>query len=306
MSTPSERMLRWYPTAWRARYGEELVALMEDTYGDRRRIPWRERMTIVHAGLRERLRRVAGGETGPVNELRGGALLVLWGWACFVVAGAGFAKLSEHWDQVTPPAVRHVPAIGFNATVGAATVGAIIVLIGAVLALPACLAMLQAGGWHQIRGTMLRAAAVVGVTVAYSLGVVLSAPAHSGPSEGIEPLGVIWAILVTVSIGSLTAATVAVARRLDLSRRVLRIEGSLALLLTVVMVVVLAGMALWWGAIARDTAILSGSGSGLFSTPGSLSMTAAAVLMVVGLATAATGAVRVVRSLRTLPDVSVD
>jgi hypothetical protein len=31
------RLLRWYPRAWRERYGEEFLALVEDTLGGRRR-----------------------------------------------------------------------------------------------------------------------------------------------------------------------------------------------------------------------------------------------------------------------------
>jgi hypothetical protein len=48
------KLLRWYPRAWRDRYGEEFLALVEDTL-DGGRPGWRLRLGVVRAGLRERL-----------------------------------------------------------------------------------------------------------------------------------------------------------------------------------------------------------------------------------------------------------
>jgi hypothetical protein len=47
------QVLRWYPSAWRRRYGKELVALLEDTYGDQP-LPLRCRLSLIHSGTRER------------------------------------------------------------------------------------------------------------------------------------------------------------------------------------------------------------------------------------------------------------
>ena len=46
-------LLRWYPRAWRERYGEELLALVQDTL-DEGRPTWRLRLGVVGGGLRER------------------------------------------------------------------------------------------------------------------------------------------------------------------------------------------------------------------------------------------------------------
>jgi hypothetical protein len=48
-----QRSLRWYPSAWRRRYGEELIALLEDTYGDGP-LPLRCRMSLFRSGMIER------------------------------------------------------------------------------------------------------------------------------------------------------------------------------------------------------------------------------------------------------------
>jgi hypothetical protein len=49
------RVLRWYPAAWRRRYGDELIALLDDTYGERR-LGLRVRMSLLQSGVRERIR----------------------------------------------------------------------------------------------------------------------------------------------------------------------------------------------------------------------------------------------------------
>jgi len=42
--------MRWYPKSWRARYGEGLTALLEDTHGDKA-LSWKLRSSIARAGL---------------------------------------------------------------------------------------------------------------------------------------------------------------------------------------------------------------------------------------------------------------
>jgi hypothetical protein len=49
------RILRWYPAAWRRRYGQELIAMLEDTYGNDN-VPPRARIALFRSGLIERLR----------------------------------------------------------------------------------------------------------------------------------------------------------------------------------------------------------------------------------------------------------
>ena len=48
-------LLRWYPRAWRERYGGELAALIQDNL-DEGRPAWRLRLSVIGGGLRERFR----------------------------------------------------------------------------------------------------------------------------------------------------------------------------------------------------------------------------------------------------------
>src|ERR1700753_3357875 len=51
----AKRVLRWYPAAWRRRYGEELIAMLDDTHGEDE-LPRHARMSLIRSGLIERIR----------------------------------------------------------------------------------------------------------------------------------------------------------------------------------------------------------------------------------------------------------
>ena len=66
-----------YPRAWRARYAEELEALIVASSGGGR-VPWQIGLDVAVAGVHERLR--AAGMSGvgePEERVRGGSLVVL-------------------------------------------------------------------------------------------------------------------------------------------------------------------------------------------------------------------------------------
>jgi len=298
-----ESQLRWYPRAWRARYGDELVALMEDTYGGNT-APLRRRLGVVRAGLSEHLHAlgVGGGELDPGERVRSGSLLVLCAWALFVVAGSGFAKLTEHWDVVTPRSDRWLPAGAYDTVQWAAGIGVVIVLVAAVATLPPAVRFLRDGGWAQVRRPVglavgASAAAAVLSTALFVWSHHIGSRQRNGGSWPYAAVGIVWALMVVVALAACTGGAVAVCRRLRLSPLVLRLEGLLAMLLTLAMVAVIGGTLVWWGAIATDApGFLSASGAGLFGSPGPLTLVVAGLLMLVGLLVAISGASRVARS----------
>jgi hypothetical protein len=302
------RFLRWYPASWRQRYGDELVALLEDTYGDRP-VPLRCRMSLVRAGAVERWRGsgLAADSDESRGKVRSGSLLVLCAWSVFVVAGAGFAKFAEHWDAATPPGDRPLPAAAYDAVQWAAGAGGLIVLVAAASCLPAFARSMRDGDWTVIRRPVLRAMVVTVVTAAATLGIVvwahhLGTRQRNGASTPYLGLGALWALLMVASIVCCTAAAVAAASRLRFTARMLRIHGALALAVTIAMVVVIGGTLVWWGAVASSAPWFFGSGvTGSATSPVPASMVAAGILMVLGLATAVVGAGRVARSIRGVP-----
>jgi hypothetical protein len=308
-ATHFEKTLRWYPATWRARYGDDLVAFMEDTYGDGRP-PVRSRLGLARAGMVEHLADLgfAWRDQTPVERLRGGSLLVLCAWALFVIGGAIFAKATDNWvvfwSISNPHQSRWLPTVGFDAVAGAAALGAGVIAVGAACALPAFLRFLGAGRWSEVRPAIWRAVIVTAMTVGVGAGVKawsqqLDFVQRNG---GYWPYGVAFLVLgalIVATVVSWTAATLQTVRRLELPAPVLRFEGRLALLLALVMTVIISGTVVWWSVVAIHTPrFLSGSTSGPVGNPVPVNLLVAGLCMAAGLAIAVRGVGRVAGALR--------
>ena len=257
-----ETLLRWFPSSWRARYGDEFLALLEDTSkGDR--IAFSTQLSVARAGLGERLRGAALlGNTGTAERrARRACLVVLCAWVAFVVAGANFAKVAEGYGQVVPHGARPL-AIGSYAVVyAAALVGAIVVACGACALLPAFLRYLRAGGWASVRRPVLRALAAT-ATAALCLGGLIALAHSLTPAERNGQLfanSARWyyvvafeatGLVVTLALALLAAAAVAVVDKLEISSTILRFEAVLSYVLAGAMCAITVATALWWTTIA--------------------------------------------------------
>jgi hypothetical protein len=110
------RLLRWYPRAWRERYGEEFLAMVEDSL-DGRRPTWRLRLSLARAGLRERghqARRAGQRAAPPVLRALTGR------WWTFFVAGYVFAVLPFEFKSSSGPALRWPATAALDALVAVA------------------------------------------------------------------------------------------------------------------------------------------------------------------------------------------
>ncbi len=148
----SHSLLRWYPARWRARYGDELAAMIDDDL-EGRPPTMRYRLSIARSGLNEQMRDagLVGDSGSPVDRARGGALMVLCAFALFVIPGVAFAKISEHWDESIHQGRRHLPAVSYNLVASLAGACAFAVAVAAVALLPLFMQFLRSGGWPAIR-----------------------------------------------------------------------------------------------------------------------------------------------------------
>jgi len=303
-----QRVLRWYPRSWRARYGPGLAALLEDTYGENP-LPLRVRASLARAGTVERAREVGVlGESATATErLRMGSLLVLCGWTLFAVAGAAFAKFTEHWNVATPSAHRTLPTIADTGVRAAGIVSALVVLVAALLTVPAVHRLVQAQGWSSIRRPMLRATVSTGVSVVLFAGLILWAHQlnHHQRNGGLglyAVAGAVTGLAVLAAMAVVTSTVITVTRQLHFSRRALRLLSSLALSETLLLGAIAAGVGLWWAseALYAPHFLANSIGSGIIGTSNALPPTliVAGVLMVLGLASALAGSVRVVGGLK--------
>ena len=304
-----ERLIRWYPREWRARYGGEMAALLEDSYATAGEVPVRVRLGLVRRGLAERARTAGfiGSGREPTQELRAGAVLVLCGWPLFLIAGAVFGKFADNW-WIGTPAVERLPAsASFNAMVVLGVLGCTVVALAALLAVPSFVRLVQAGGWSTVRRPVRRASLAF-VLAAVLLGGGLAWAHHLGPHDRNGGLAVYGAAFIVIGLAAFVAillaaaAAASVARRVDLSARVLRGLGVMALVLSVVMTLLLVGFATWWATEATyaPTVLLNGIGNGVPFTSGTVPPTllVAGLLMVLGLAIAVGGSVRIAHGLR--------
>lgn len=51
----AKRVLRWYPAGWRRRYGEEMLAMLDDIHGEGK-LPLQVRTSLAGSGLIQRIR----------------------------------------------------------------------------------------------------------------------------------------------------------------------------------------------------------------------------------------------------------
>ena len=294
------RLLRWYPPAWRDRYGEDFMAYMHDSFGPGRP-PLAARLSVVAGGLRERARRsgLTGDSVAPPDRIRAAILAVLASWTAMAVAGCALAKMAEHYDAALPRGARGVPDGSFTAVQVAAGIGALAVLVGAAAAVPALVRYLRGGGWAAIRGhgwraggcSLLAAGATAGLAVwAHHL----DAHQRSGGSVAYSAAFVAWGVLVAVALVSWTVLAVAAARRVTFSRPVLAAEAGLAVTVTFAMVVVQVASVAWWAAMARRApAFLTGDPHSAVD----LRLVAVMALMGLGAVGATAGSIRIGRDL---------
>ncbi len=297
--------LRWYPPAWRRRYGGELSALLADTYGDRP-IPRRERIALACAGLMERARMLWSDAAwrSDADRVRDGAALVLWAWAFVVVGGIAFAKAAEHWDRAVPAHDRLVPAVGYGAVAAAAGAGAVMIGLAAALALPTFVRYLHAGHWSDVATPLAVAIAFTAATVVTGVAVAawachLTPADRNGGSTAYGIVAVLGATLVAATVVAWTNAALRAATSIDLAPRIVRGLGLLSVTLAGAILVIVAGVAAWWSAVAVDAPWFFG-GAGRSSRPIPLSPmeVAAGVLLTIGTVLAVRGAWRVMAAFR--------
>jgi hypothetical protein len=137
------RLLRWYPRKWRERYGEELLALIQDTLDDGRPT-WRLQLSVAWGGLRERVHQASNAVRAAVKWL------IAPHQSSMLVAGTIIAVLPENLSESPTPA-QGWQAAAFDALLAAVALTGAVIVVSGLAALPALVRFLRAGGWPKIR-----------------------------------------------------------------------------------------------------------------------------------------------------------
>jgi hypothetical protein len=273
----ASRLLRWYPGAWRSRYGEEFAELLMADIAERPRSRTRT-ADVLRGGLVARL--AAAGLCGctlePSAQVR--ASLTSLGCCAAIFAGLGAAM----WSQLT---------IGWqwSAPDTAATTVAMVMMSAAmlaflVLALAAAVPVLWSAGSRLARGRRAGLAGPVALVVACAVVMFVGGRhfgngwpgtgGHPWARQGLVPGGVAafswastlsvssywvhpaalahfpaaelaWMALSPLAAAGLVGGAVALVRRTELSPRVLDFETRLGTAACAAMVVFLAGCSAW-------------------------------------------------------------
>jgi hypothetical protein len=216
-----EQLLKWYPDPWRDRYGEEFLACISDTIGPEPNVPLDLAIRIAGAGLRERAH--ASGLVGTAADadtrIRSGALTVLTGWALFVVAGAAFAKRTEHAGHDAARATVQILAI----------VAVVAIAAGGLAVVPAVGRHLREGGWAAHRRLIAVWLSVTTVTLASTVALIILArmvPAsdrvNGGGWYGIAFIA--WSLCVVTTLGCSVVVAWVLGRQIRLTRPVRSVE----------------------------------------------------------------------------------
>jgi len=303
--SPSDRLLRWYPAAWRDRYGSELSALLDDVRDDEG-LSFTRTMAVRRAGLVERwvATGLVGTARGDAQRLRAGSIAVLCAWSLMMVAGASVAKASEHSINVLPVADRALAQMSIDAVAVAGVIGVVAVVIGAAMCVPGFVTFCRRGGWPFLARKMTVAVSSTVVSAAALVGLVgwahhLSSSQRNGGSPTYTTAFVALALVGVFTLVAWTTVAVAAARRVELSRSILRFEAALALVVVCAMTVVMSGTLTWLVQMTLHApSFVRGSTTGGVSTMWAARLVATVVAMVVAVAAGLLGAGRVARSWR--------
>ena len=259
------RVLRWYPAAWRERYGDEFIALLEETSEGRQ--PTRAtRISLAIAGLRQRARTagLSDDTASPRDRRRSSTLVILVAWGLFVLAGCAFAKLSEHADTAVSASARWRVLASYRIVEGLAIVAGCAVVAGILVCGRPFISYLRSGGWPAVRPPIVLAVAITcvagGGTVALATWAHRLAPAAR--ETGAWPYGpafVAWTITVAAAIVAWTVAAVVVASRIDIPDDRLRGEVLLSRVVVIAMLGMTIAFAIWWAAVSESAPAFIGS-----------------------------------------------
>ncbi len=304
MSGSLERLLRWYPRAWRERYGEEFLALLEDELAGAAPGP-SFRLRVALSGLRERghASGVVGAATAEARR-RAGALLVLVAWAGMVVGGVGLAKTAEHFANAVPVASRTGVQLAYDVAVLAGAAGTFLVGLGALVVAPSFVRFVRRGGWPRIVPALRRAFVASAASAVATAGLAewahhLSTAQRNGGDTLYGVAFLVVAVLAVLAIALWTTSAVTTVAAMDLSPRLVRVEARLAGAVGAAAALLTASALVWWIEVGRVAPwFFQGVARGVPASPWSAPMVLSTSVLAASLAVALWGVSRIASARR--------
>jgi hypothetical protein len=274
-------MVRLYPRAWRERYEEEFVALLEERPASVLDV-CDVAFCVLDAWLRPQVlqeRSVAL----MVCRMRRSVLLVLWAWAGVVAAGVGFQKMTEYEDFVRAARESVPVGVAFDAVVVGAVVALAAVLAGGVPIVLAALREAFDSGRRDIPLLLCVPLLSLAIFVGYVLVLMRVVYPVLGDLTVHDPVNValflsIVGMFLLAAVASVTSVSAAV-RRSGVGERLYRFALYPATLAALAMVVVSVAMVVWGLALWAQAPALFAGDDGILATPTSATWLAILALM---------------------------
>jgi hypothetical protein len=273
----ARRLVRCYPPAWRARYGEEFTQFLIDDISERPRSLTRT-ADVLRSGALARLTcaGLAGDVLEPHQQVRAGLGVVGFSTSAFLAAGVAiWSQLTIGWQWSAPAAaatktgmfVMTGTMLAFALAVVLAATPLLWVMCGElvrgrgrnlvlpIVAVGAGSLVLVVGsihfghGWPGTGGHPWSGRDVVPGSVARFCWAatlwITSYWAHPGALASFPASEVTWMVVSPIALAAVLIGAATMLRRLPLSARVLRYESWLGLTTAVVMAGFLAGASSW-------------------------------------------------------------
>ncbi len=302
--TPKRRAVRWllalYPAAWRERYAEEFLALLEDYPLSLLGV-----LDVLLGALDAHLHADAmfGRMIAMLERLRATAITVFCAYIAFVVAGLAYAKLTE--DTLSQFNAYQALALTFHTIQAGSVIALLAVLAGG---LPIALAAVrQAMARRRWRPLLLFAVPPVSLAVwlGYTLVLVdVVAPTtdlsiHTMPGR---IAGLAWIALFQLAAVASTAAVVVAVRQSDISPQLYQFAARIPAVITTLAMAVMCLATIAWGLALRANLPQIFNGDQGFFWLGSKTAVSWLVIVVVMALATAIAAAATLRGLSARPE----
>jgi hypothetical protein len=290
-------LVRLYPRAWRERYEEEFVAMLELS-GVSIRDLFDVAFGAVDAWSRPQV--LYRGRLIVTAMMRGSVLAVLWAWVGLVVAGVGFQKMTEYEDFVRVARGDALVGVSFDAVVVGAVVALAAVAAGVLPLAFAALRRALAEGRRDVPLLLcvppLCGAGFVGYVLVLTR--VIEPAVGSLAAQRSVNVALFFSLVGVFLLAALasTAAFTAAVRRVETRGRTLRFALYPAAVAAAAMAVVLVGATVWGVTLRAQAPALFSGNEGILATPTYATWLVIVAVMAVSTAVAVVAAIRGLRA----------
>jgi hypothetical protein len=232
-------LLRWYPQAWRERYGGELLALIQDTLADGRPAGWL-RLSVAWGGSRERGREARRAAAAAARQPGWPAT-----WVKFMFGGV-FAAYPLAVLTGSPPRAHGGQAaiVARDVVLASVALTGALILACALVTLPALVRFLRADGWRKIRRRVGWAAAASVLAGSALAGLVLLV--RSRPFAQLDGSWTYLAVLLTAGVAAVVAIVLWVAAVSAAAWHPRLVPRALDIVARMVVMFMFGGAFIWW------------------------------------------------------------